>query len=238
MSNIMKYFTDSEHRRKRLYDRLGNYCEYIKNPEKLYYKHLAKKEAGRICNTSEMKRISNLVADYIGEGEKYKNLKRYIIMNLRRAYELRLHKRKNLDVFDIGSGAGFFSYLAKEFGHNPQCLDVPSIEIFDVLIKEFNVPRWETRIEPQKFISCNSDKKFDLIVAYAICFHKVNNYLWTEQDWDFFLNDLAKNFAKPGAQLHLWFNDEPHGDFEDAKSKILQTKFEIKISHKTIDIIF
>lgn len=238
MSDIMKYFTDSAHRRKRFYERFGNYQEYIKNPAKIYYKYLAKKEAEKICNTQEIVRISDTVKDYVGEGEKYKNLKRYITMNLRRAYELGLHKQKNLSVFDIGSGGGFFSYITKKLGHSPQGLDLPSIKLYDILIKEFDVPRWETRIEPQKYISCNSDKRFDLIVAYAICFHKVNNYLWTVQDWEFFLNDLADNFAKPGAHLHLWFNDEPHGDFEDAKSKILQTEFKAKISHKTIDIIF
>ncbi|MBI9110591.1 class I SAM-dependent methyltransferase [Maridesulfovibrio ferrireducens] len=237
MSDWMKYITDRDHCKKRLYERFGNYLSYLKKPTSLYYRYIAGEKSVELCKTPEIKRIAETVSSYSGDYEKYKDFNRYFKINLRRIYSLGLHKGEKLEILDIGSGAGFFSYLAKSFGHNPQGLDLDSVGIFNILIKEFNIPRWIYRIEPQTHIPYET-KKFDLIVCYAICFHNAGTYNWSSEDWNFFLNDIKKYYAKPGARMHLWFNNYPHGDYEDIKQKVAQTDFKMKLGHKTIDIFF
>ncbi|WP_432736944.1 class I SAM-dependent methyltransferase [Maridesulfovibrio sp. FT414] len=238
MKDFLKYVVDPEHRKKRLYERSGNYLEYLKNPLKIYFKHKAEGKAREICATPEVRGIAKRISSYEGEYKKYRDLKRYIKMNLRRIYELGLDKKTGLQILDIGSGAGFFSFLARKFGHTSQGLDLPFVEIFNILIKEFNVPRWECSIDPQTPITINNGRKFDLIVAYAICFHMVGDRVWTREDWHFFLNDVKNNLIKPRGKMRLWFNNYPHGDYEDVKNKVLDSGLKIKLGHKTIDIYF
>ena len=40
------------------------------------------------------------------------------------------------------------------------------------------------------------------------------------KDWLFFLDDIAENYIAPGGRMYLFFNDWPHGDFNEVKSRI------------------
>lgn len=167
---------------------------------------------------------------------KYTDLKRYLRINLRRIYRLGLDTASPLRILDIGSGAGFFSFLAKEHGHSTHGIDLPEPAFYGDMFRAFGLTRTEHTIQPQHPLP-DLDQRFDLIVAFAICFH--HNFPdgerqpWSAQDWLFFIDDLRRNHAAPGARLYLEFHDYPPGDFKDARSKILSIT-PAHTGHKTV----
>lgn len=239
-SDIKKYFTDTAHRKKRIYDRIGNYKTYITNPKELLWKYKAKNEADYFMSKSEIIALQQKAQKFFyGQTySKYTDFKRYFIINLRRIYRLGLHKSSCLRILDIGSGAGFFCWLCKEYGHDVYALDVPGVAIFDYLIPELGIHRTHCCIKPGVPIP-KINGSFHLIVAFAICFHELEgNQRWDHNHWLYFLNDIKKNFAHSGTKMHLFFNDYPHGDFEQVKSYIVSLNYTIKVGHKTLEINF
>ena len=239
-SDIKKYFTNRAHRRKRIYDRLGNYKTYIKNPKELLWKYKATHRANYFISKPEILALQQKVQDlFYGQTyAKYTDFKRYFIINLRRIYRLGLHKSSPVRILDIGSGAGFFCWLCKQYGHDVHALDIPGVAIFDYLIPAFNIPRTYCYIQPSISIP-KMDQSFHLIVAFAICFHELEgNHRWNRNNWLYFLNDIKKNFAHSGTKMHLFFNDHPHGDFEQVKSYVTSSNYTIKVGHKTLEINF
>jgi SAM-dependent methyltransferase len=235
-SDIKKYFTDKEHLKKRTYERFGNYLNYIKRPKRIWWRIISKRYGEIIARTYEINQLHELVKDNEGYG-KYRNFSRYFYINFRRVFELGLHKSNSLNVLDIGCGGGFFLYIVRMFGHKPHGIDLDSYELFNRMIKYFNIPRLNHKILPQQPIPALG-QQFDLITAYAICFHKMKTGSWNKEDWDYFLNDIGNNFIKKGGRLHLFFNDHPHGDFNEILGYISQSNHNIKVGHKALEVFF
>lgn len=122
---------------------------------------------------------------------------------------LNLDQRTQLSILDIGCGAGWFLFLCKMLGHQVHGLDVNNNEQFNRMITMFDMDRTVHQIKP--FTSLPKlNKKFDLITSFLITFNGRNeeNY-WEKEEFDFFLKDLADNYARnENTRIFLQFNNE------------------------------
>ena len=94
------------------------------------------------------------------------------------------------------------------------------------------------RIEPQQPLP-PVERRFDYITAFAICFHELEKNgewtgRWERKDWLFFLDDIAENYIAPGGRMYLFFNDWPHGDFNEVKSRIFPCRYNVRVGHKCL----
>lgn len=239
-ARIQRYFTDSEYRRKRFYERFGNYRTYLANPREFFWKSEATRQARDLMmNPDLLAAQAEAQARFSGTTyDKYIDFKRYFAINLRRVYRLGLDRATPCRILDMGCGCGFFDYLCARSGHTVHGLDIPGIPIFDYLIPRFGVARTEHRMEPQRPLP-HFDTRFDLVVSFAICFHELENEQhWTREDWLFFLNDIQTRIIAPGGRMHLFFNDWPHGDFEQVRERILPCPYTVRQGHKVLEFQF
>ena len=118
----------------------------------------------------------------------------------------------------IGCGAGYFLYIAKQYGHDVLGLDIDTFPLFTETTELFGVQRVIWRIDP--FVRLpDLGRKFDLMTAHMICFNGHNSdALWGVPEWEFFLDDLAKHLT-PRGRVWLELNQEYDGTFYTAELK-------------------
>lgn len=161
-------------------------------------------------------KFQEVIASHGSEGYdsyKYFDKQLWLRSKMMRAIELGLDKSSSLSVLDLGCGAGYFLYCCKYLGHDVHGIDLPTYEFYRDMIALFGIPRTGFRIEPHKNLPVLG-KRFDVITAHQICFngHKTAD-LWGPAEWDFLLNDLERNYLKPGGTIALEFNEEPEIGF-------------------------
>ena len=137
---------------------------------------------------------------------KYADVGHWLEINLPRVRELKLDRPPAKQILDLGCGAGFFLFLAKQFGHRGLGVDVADYPLSNELIDLFGIERvsWKIRaFEPLP----NFGRKFDLITAFSAAFNRDADETrgWTTDEWEFFLNDLDRHLA-PGGQVLLEIN--------------------------------
>jgi len=140
--------------------------------------------------------------------EKYLDIDYWLCENLRRVYALGLHKRdRKLRILDIGTGAAYFPYICRHFGHEVEAVDLPGNEMYNEIISAFGIKRYDRSISA--FQDLGIPGKYDLVTAYMICFncHK-QPALWHIREWEYFLDGLRKNNLNPGGEVFLAFNAE------------------------------
>ena len=148
---------------------------------------------------------------------KYFDAERWLKLNIRRAQDIGIDREKRaLRVLDLGSGAGYFLFVARELGHAGIGLDVPDPAFYGDIFRQLGLERIESRIEamvplPGELLTGG---KFDLITAFSIAFngHK-SEALWGPAEWDFLLNDLRDRFLAPGGRIYFDLNPEHDGTF-------------------------
>ena len=149
---------------------------------------------------------------------KYFEVERWLKLNIRRAQDIKLDRsqQRSLRVLDLGSGAGYFLFVARELGHSGIGLDVPEPAFYGEIFRQFGLERVESRIEarqplPEELLAGG---KFDLVTAFSIAFngHK-SPALWGPTEWDFLLNDLRDRFLMPGGRIYFDLNPEYDGTF-------------------------
>ena len=149
---------------------------------------------------------------------KYFAAKRWLTLNIRRAQDIRLDRtqKRSLRVLDLGSGAGYFLFVARELGHTGIGLDVPEPAFYGDIFRQFGLERVESRIEARQPLpeALLAGGKFDLVTAFSIAFngHK-SPALWGPAEWDFLLNDLRDRFLVPGGRIYFDLNPEYDGTF-------------------------
>lgn len=241
MGGIERYFRDSGY----LHERVGNALSYLKEPREFFWKQKAKKEAAVLIRDPELLALQREAKELFPEDKvyaKYTDFERYFAINLRRIYRLGFDFQQKKRLLDIGCGAGFFCLLCKRLGYDVTGMDLSGIDIFDHLIPQFRIPRVVYRIEPQQALP-PVENRFDCITAFAICFHELEKNgeytgRWEREDWLFFLNDIAENYIAPGGRMYLFFNDWPHGDFNEVKSRIFPCRYDVRVGHKVLDFRF
>jgi SAM-dependent methyltransferase len=144
---------------------------------------------------------------------KYTNVEDWISSAVRHVRSLRLDRGPRLKILDIGSGAGYLLFVLKQLGHEVFGLDLDEPPFYGEMFELLALERVIWRIEPFEPLP-NVARKFDLITAFAICFNgHGNEKVWGPEEWEFFLDDLNKNYLTPGGRISLALNPEPYGRY-------------------------
>ena len=173
-------------------------------------------EADAIIQTIDREQFERIrqrhAVEHPGEDwPKYLDLPRWIATNLRRIRRTELDISPPRRVLDLGSGAGYFAYIAQLLGHQVTGLDIDEVQMFAEMTRLLGVKRIIHRVRP--FVPLpNLGDNFDLITGFQVCF---NNHkqagLWGIPEWNFFLDDLAQHL-NPGGRVWLELNPEHDGE--------------------------
>src|SRR2546423_7921897 len=145
---------------------------------------------------------------------RFEDVAYWIDINVERAQDLWLDRAPPLHILDLGCGAGYFLYVCKHFGHDVLGFDTDNEPLFRATTALLDVPRVIGRIERQTPLP-DLGKKFDLITAHRICFHRIGKVRdgveWSTADWKFFIDDVRANLLSENGRLLLDFNPRPDG---------------------------
>jgi hypothetical protein len=127
------------------------------------------------------------------------------------AKRLKLSSSKNLNILDIGTGAGHFLAIANHYGHNTIGLDIEYKEedgtahIYDALTKFYGVKKIYGRINNEDGSLPEIDiEKQDLITGFMIYFNKYENEKpWNIDTWKVFLKNISKFWLKDDGRVFL-----------------------------------
>jgi SAM-dependent methyltransferase len=153
----------------------------------------------------DMNRLREIQQQHAGSTAryaKYSDVAHWLEINLPRVRELKLDRSSPKQILDLGCGAGFFLFLAKQFGHRGLGVDVADYPLSNELIELFSVERVSWRIRAFEPLP-NFARKFDLITAFSAAFNRNADETrgWTADEWEFFLNDLDRHLAPAGRIL-------------------------------------
>ena len=137
---------------------------------------------------------------------KYADVEHWLKINLPRVQELKLDRSPPKQILDLGCGAGFFLFLAKQFGHKCLGLDVGDFPLSNELIELFGLERVTGRIRASQPLP-DFGRKFDLITGFSGAFNRSEDESrgWTAEEWNFFLDDLDR-YLKPGSEIFFEIN--------------------------------
>jgi len=137
---------------------------------------------------------------------KYADVEHWLKINLPRVRELKLDRPPSKTILDLGCGAGFFLFLAKQFGHEGVGVDVADFPLSNELIDLFGLNRVTARIRAFQPLP-DFGRQFDLITAFSSAFGRSEDESrgWTLEEWEFFLKDLDRYLAR-GSDVLLEIN--------------------------------
>src|SRR5438067_11984871 len=145
---------------------------------------------------------------------RFEDIAYWIGINVERAQDLWLDRAPPSRILDLGSGAGYFLYVCKHFGHDVLGFDTDAEPLFAATTELLGVPRVIGRIERQTPLP-DFGRKFDLVTAHRICFHRIgkvrDNVEWSTADWKFFIDDVRSRLLAESGRLLLDFNPRPNG---------------------------
>ena len=164
----------------------------------------------------DSERLREIKRRYVGSTDryaKYADVERWLKINLPRVQELKLDRSPPKQILDLGCGAGFFLFLAKQFGHRGVGADVDLYQLSNELIDLFGVERITHRIRAFQPLP-DFGKQFDLITAFSSAFGRSEDESrgWTVEEWEFFLNDLDRHRVS-GSQILLEINSGKDGRY-------------------------
>jgi hypothetical protein len=167
---------------------------------------------------------------------KYLDLHKWLEINLVRYYQVGLQKGKPLKILDIGTGCGYFPYICQFYGHKVKALDMPVVDMYNDMINLLHIDRKEYTINAYEKLP-ELDGKYDIVTAFSICFngHNTEN-LWSVNEWEYFLNNLAINHMAEAGKVYLSFNAEADGMFFDSDVCQYFRDIDAKIEDQTVVI--
>ena len=144
---------------------------------------------------------------------KYADVEHWLAINLPRVQELQLERSPPKQILDLGCGAGFFLFLAKQSGHSCVGLDVGDYPLSNELIGLFGVDRLTWRIRAFEPLP-DFGRQFDLITAFSAAFNRNADETrgWSADEWEFFLNDINQHL-KPGGRILFEINSGKDGRY-------------------------
>jgi SAM-dependent methyltransferase len=154
-------------------------------------------------------RLREIQRRYAGSSDryaKYADVKHWLKINLSRVQELKLDRSPPKQILDLGCGAGFFLFLAKQFGHACVGLDVGDFPLSNELIELLDLERVTWKIRAFQPLP-DFGRKFDLITAFSAAFNRSEDESrgWNPEEWKFFLDDLDRHL-NPGGEILLEIN--------------------------------
>jgi SAM-dependent methyltransferase len=171
-------------------------------------------EIATLMTKIDADRLHEIRQRHVGSGAryaKYADVERWLEINLPRVQELKLDGAAPKQILDLGCGAGFFLFLAKQSGHSCVGLDVGDYPLSNELIELFGIYKLTWRIRAFDALP-DFGRQFDLITAFSAAFNRNADETrgWTPDEWEFFLNDLNRHL-KPGGQILLEINSGKDG---------------------------
>ena len=159
----------------------------------------------------QLREIQARYASSTSHYAKYADVERWLKRNLPRVRGLKLD-REPKEILDLGCGAGFFLFIAKQFGHTGIGVDVGHHEVCNELLGLFGVERKVWRVEAFQPLP-DFGRKFDLVTAFSTAFHRSpdKSDAWGTEEWNFFLDDLFAHQLKPGGQIFFDINSGKDG---------------------------
>lgn len=155
--------------------------------------------------------------------EKYLEVDYWLFEAMRRCYCLGLHRRDNKrKILDIGTGAAYFPYVCRYYGHEVDAVDVADNQMYNDIVALLGINRHEQFIRAYEVLV--TEKRYDLVTAFMICFncHKQPD-LWHLAEWEYFLSSLKERNLLSSGEVFLSFNAETP---EEPVSKELLGYFE------------
>jgi SAM-dependent methyltransferase len=146
---------------------------------------------------------------------KYLDIRPWMADKLMHALYLGVDKSKPMTILDVGTGAGYFPYVCKYFGHQVVAIDLDVVPMYNDLCQFLQIDRRTWRIEKFQKLP-DFGMKFDLISAFMIKFN--NHYLkeqWKVDEWRFMIEDLKTSHLAPKGRIFLGFNANLDGSFYD-----------------------
>lgn len=214
------------------------------SPRNIFYDFKARQPTEHLLHSIDMDAFKALLQykDDTGHPQykKYFNASYWLRQNVNRALRLGLNRIKPLDILDIGSGFGYFPYVAKFYGHRVIGIDLPGDVLFDKASKFLNVDRRDYQIDPLTPMP-SFGTKFDLITSFQVCFNgHIEGEIWQAKQWDFFLKDLFTHHMKDGGKLYLELNWSPHvgGWIPQEVKKLFQQKYKAKFHSPSAVTLF
>lgn len=138
---------------------------------------------------------------------KYLHLKTWIEANVRRAKALRLESAKRSRILDIGSGVGYFAFIAQQLGHDSIGIDHPKRpKLYREMTDALGIRVQDFVVEPM--IDLPQLGKFDIITAHMVTFNIYRlSEPWGLAEWRHFV-DNATSMLRSGGRLCLELNRE------------------------------
>ena len=151
---------------------------------------------------NRLRDIQNRYASSTSVYAKYADAERWLKCNLPRIRRLRLDRSSPRQILDLGCGAGFFLFIAKQLGHAGLGVDVGHHEVCNELLDLFGVERQIWLIQALEPLP-DFGRKFDLITAFSTAFHRSSDksVAWGTDEWNFFLDDLFNRQLKAGGGI-------------------------------------
>lgn len=156
------------------------------------------------------KRIIDLGEETGNRYLKKDGVKKYIQEKLSVAHNLNLHTEKNKTLIDFGTGAGWFPYICKMYGHDCIGTDVLERPDYQPIYEFFNISVIDELIYPNTNIKLND--KFDNIVSLRSFFPN-RPRVWELDEWKFFINDIPRILNDSGS-LYLGCNSGKRGKYK------------------------
>jgi SAM-dependent methyltransferase len=142
---------------------------------------------------------------------KYVDAGQWLDLAVKQARFLQLDRRRPVRILDIGSGAGYFLFVCKQFGHSVMGLDLDWPPMYAEMFEMLGMARRVWRIEPFQPLP-NLDSRFDLVTGFAVCFNSHgSDGVWGVKEWEFFLDDAFENVVSRTGEIFFELNPEPWG---------------------------
>ena len=185
-------------------------------------------------DSEQLREIQRRYAGSSDRYAKYADVEHWLKINLPRVRELKLDRSPPKQILDLGCGAGFFLFLAKQFGHHGLGLDVGDYPISNELIELFGVERLAWRIRAGEPLP-DLGRQFDLITAFSSAFGRSEDESrgWTVEEWKFFLDDLDRHRAG-GGEILLEINSGKDGRYFPAEVREFFLKRGAKVSGERV----
>ena len=138
---------------------------------------------------------------------------------------LMLEFQQKKDILDLGCGPGWFPFIAKHFGHNVKCCDIPneageSAILFEEILHALDLKKdYPFYIKPQEKIPSKIGR-FDIITGLGMAFH----HGWHINDWYFFLDDIIYNHLKPNTDCCIYFQVNRNAAWIELEQDVIYKK--------------
>lgn len=143
-----------------------------------------------------------------GGAKKYLDYERHLRVAIRRALALDLDRSERKSILDIGTGAGYFPLVCREFGHRCHAIDLRDEGLYHDLTTHFAVPKTTHAVRAYQRLPAMGDR-FDIVTGFAVGFSNGagRSSLWGRDEWRFFVTDLMENVIADGGMA--WFQLNP-----------------------------